>query len=94
MNDNFLQPIFNENDLSAYEKFINSPELKTKKRENFSAFLKNSIGKSIKLYIAVGNQLTARHGRLLNVFEDYIVLLQNREKTVIKLTEIKFITML
>ncbi len=92
MNDNFLKPIFNETDLTLYENFINSPEFKNTKSETFSSLLKNSVGKNIKIYIAVGNQLTARQGKLLDVFNDYIILSQNREKLAIKLCEIKFVS--
>ncbi len=92
MKENFLQPIINENDLFTYEELLHSNEFKTQKRENLSSFLKSSQNKNIKIYIAVGNQLTARQGKLLNVFDDYIMLSQSREKTAIKLTEIKFIS--
>lgn len=94
MKDNFLQPIYNENDLQIYESFINSPELKNTKSENFSSFLSDYIGKNIKIYIAVGNQLNVRYGKLSGVFRDYLILIQSREKIAIKLCEIKFISVL
>ena len=92
MNDNYLQPLYSENDLKIYESFLNSPDFSKPKSQTFNSLLKNSIGKNIKVYIAVGNQLTARQGKLLTVFDDYIMLSQSREKTAIKLTEIKFIS--
>ena len=52
------------------------------------------IYKSIKIYIAVGNQLFARQGKLSKVFEDFLILTQNREKIAVKFCEIKFISML
>lgn len=94
MNNDFLKPIYTEKDLSTYEDYINSPDFKPHKNNTFSSLLKNSKGNTIKIYIAVGNQLTVRQGRLLEVFDDYIAILQNREKLFIKLTEIKFIAMI
>lgn len=92
MNNNFLQPIFNEKDLTVYENFINSNDFKNAKNETFSSFLNNSIGKNVKIYVAVGNQLTARQGKLLGVYSDYLIITQNREKIAIRLSEIKFIS--
>lgn len=94
MNDNFLQPIYNENDLSAYENFINSPDFKINKNETFSSLLKNSVGKNIKIYMVIGNQLNQRQGKLLGVHNDYLTLTQNREKIAIKLCEIKFVSIM
>lgn len=93
MNDNFLKSILNESDLEAYANFINLPEFNSKK-ETFSSLLNNTIGKSIKIYIAVGNQLFARQGKLSGVFDDFLILTQNREKIAVKFCEIKFISML
>ena len=92
MNDNFLKPIYNENDLETYENFINSPDFKSTKNETFSSFLKNLVKRNIKIYIVIGNQLTVRQGKLLEVFSDYIILSHGREKLVFKLCEIKFIS--
>ena len=94
MYDNFLQPIYNESDLTVYESYINSPEFKTVKNESFSSFLNGSIGKTVKIYMVVGNQLTARQGKLSGVFCDYLTLTQNREKIAVKLCEIKFIVVM
>ncbi len=94
MNDNFLKPIYNENDLEAYDNFINSPDFKSTKTETFASLLECSMGKSIKIFIAVGNQLIARQGKLLGVFNDYLTLLGNREKISIKLCDIKFISII
>ena len=94
MNDNFLKSILNESDLEAYEKFISLPEFNNTKIENFSSLLNNAIGKSIKIYIAGGNQLFARQGKLSGVFDDFLILTQNREKIAVKFCEIKFISML
>ena len=91
MDNNFPVPIFSENDLEIYENFINSPDFNAVQTPNFSSFLKSLNGKNIKIYITVGNQLTYRQGRLLNVFDDYIILAQNCIKIAIKLSEIKFI---
>ena len=93
MNDNYLQPLYSENDLKIYESFINSHDFKTTKNETFSSFLQSSIGKNIKVYIVVGNQLNLRHGKLSAVYSDFLILVQNREKIVIKLSEIKFISL-
>ncbi len=92
MNNNFLQPIFNEKDLTVYENFINSNDFKNAKNETFSSFLNNSIGKNIKIYVAVGNQLTARQGKLLGVYSNYLIITKNHEKIAIRLSEIKFIS--
>lgn len=92
MNDNFLQPIYNEKDLATYERYINLPDFKTTKSETFSSFLQSSIGKNVKIYITVGNQLNNRQGKLSGVFSDYLTLSQNCEKIAIKLSEIKFIS--
>ena len=94
MKEEYLKPILNENDLVSYENFINSSDFSKPKNQTFSSLLKNSVGKNIKIYIVVGNGLTAKYGKLLSVFDDYIMLFQNREKTAIKLTEIKFISVM
>lgn len=94
MYDNFLQPIYNENDLTIYENYINSPDFKDTKNETFSSLLNSSIGKAVKIYIVVGNQLNVRQGKLSGVFNDYLTLFLNRQKFAIKLCEIKFISIL
>lgn len=93
MYDNFLQPIYNDNDLKIYENYINSLDFKDTKNETFSSFLNSSIGKTVKIYIVVGNQLNVRQGKLSGVFNDYLTLFQNRQKFAIKLCEIKFISL-
>lgn len=93
MNDNFPIPIFNDDDLTVYENYLNSLNVKLN-NETFYELLKANVGKNIKIYIVFGNQLTARQGKLLNVFNDYIVLCKNREKLAIKLSEIKFISVI
>lgn len=92
MNDNFPIPIFSDDDLTVYENYINS--LNKPNNNTFCELLKGHIGKSIKIYMVFGNQLTARQGKLLNVFDDYIILCKNREKLAIKLSEIKFISVM
>ncbi|MBO5090057.1 MAG: hypothetical protein IJD00_06985 [Clostridia bacterium] len=93
MNDNFPIPIFSDDDLTVYENYLNSLNVKLN-NETFYELLKANVGKNIKIYIVFGNQLTARQGKLLNVFNDYIVLCKNREKLAIKLSEIKFISVI
>lgn len=92
MNDNFLQPIYNEKDLTTYERYINLPDFKTTKKETFSSFLNYYIGKNVKIYIAVGNQLNIRQGNISAIYDDFLILAQTREKIAIKLSEIKFIS--
>lgn len=94
MNNDFLQPIHNENDLTIYENFINSQNLKIANTENFQSFLNNNIGNYIKIFIAVGNQLITRQGRLLKLCNDYLILSQPREKIAIKLCDIKFLSVM
>lgn len=93
MDDNFPIPIFSDDDLTVYENYLNSLNVKPN-NETFYELLKANVGKNIKIYIVFGNQLTAREGKLLNVFNDYIVLCKNREKLAIKLSEIKFISVI
>ena len=93
MDDNFPIPIFSDDDLTVYENYLNSLNVKLN-NETFYELLKANVGKNIKIYIVFGNQLTARQGKLLNVFNDYIVLCKNREKLAIKLSEIKFISVI
>ena len=93
MNDNFPIPIFSDDDLTVYENYLNSLNVKLN-NETFYELLKANVGKNIKIYIVFGNQLTARQGKLLNVFNDYIVLCKSREKLAIKLSEIKFISVI
>ena len=92
MNDNYLQPIYNENDLIQYENFINT--ITPKQTTNFTEFIKNLKGKKIKIFMVVGNQITARQGKVLEVNNDYIILCQNCEKLAIKLCEIKFLSVM
>ncbi len=94
MSDNLPTPIFNDNDLTVYENFINSINLKDNKNNDFSQFLTSNLNKIIKVYVVVGNNLTTRQGRLLNVGKDYIVLSQTREKLIVKLTDIKFLSVM
>ncbi len=94
MDNNFPVPIFSDKDLTIYENYINSAEFSKPKNETFYELLKAYIGKNIKIYIVFGNQLSARQGKLLNVFDDYIFLCKNREKLAIKLSEIKFISLI
>ncbi len=94
MDDNFPIPIFSDEDLTVYENYINSSAFSKPKTETFYELLKTLIGKNIKIYLVFGNQLTARQGKLLNVFNDYIILCKNCEKMAIKLSEIKFISII
>ena len=92
MNDDFLQPIFSENDLIEYENFINT--ITPKVSQNFTDFLNGLMNKRIKIFMVVGNQLIAKQGKVLEVNSDYIILLQNCEKLAIKLCEIKFLSVM
>lgn len=94
MADNFPIPIFNDNDLRVYEKYINSINISQNNYTDFSQFLRSNLNKIIQVYVSVGNSLSTRKGRLLNIGKDYIVLYQNREKLIIKLNEIKFISVM
>ena len=94
MNDNYLQPIYNETDLEMYENFINSTNFKITNNDDFQSFLNSNIGNCIKLFITIGSQLITRQGKLLKVCNDYIILSQPREKLAVKLCDIKFLSVM
>lgn len=94
MNNDFLQPIYNENDLEHYEEYINSNYFKQAGNKTFTLLLNNSIGKNIKIFITVGNNLILRQGKLLGIFDDYLTISQNREQLAVKLYDIKFVSVM
>ena len=94
MNNDFLQPIYTENDLDNYEKYINSTYFKQTTNKSFTLLLNSSIGKNIKIFIPVGNNLTLRQGKLLGVYDDYLTISLNREKLAVKLCDIKFVSVM
>ena len=110
MENNFPIPIVNENDLSVYENYLKQenkqkniaiknkvyvPETLTNP-VFLPAFLKNHIGKLVKIESLIGDCLQARIGTLLQVGADFVVikLNQNCSSMVIEGRSIKFITII
>ena len=111
MESNFPIPIVNEKDLMVYEDYLkadnkNQTNIATKNKSYIPetltnpvflpAYLKNHIGKLVKIESLVGDCLQARIGILLQVGADFIVikLNQNCSSMVIEGRSIKFITII
>lgn len=110
MENNFPIPIVNEKDLSVYENYLRQDnKAKNMPIKNKSyvpetltnpvflpAFLKNHIGKLVKIESLVGDCLQVKMGTLLDVGADFIVikLNQNCSSMVIEGRSIKFITII
>ena len=111
MENNFPVPIVSEKDLMVYEDFLKAdtkkqtalaPKNKSYIPETLTnpvflpAYLKNHIGKLVKIESLVGDCLQARVGTLLQVGADFIVikLNQNCSSMVIEGRSIKFITII
>ncbi len=105
MEGNFPTPIVNENDLRVYEDYLKQenklPVIKTKSYTPetltndifLPAYLKNHIGKLVKIEALIGDCLQTRIGTLMQVGADYVVikLNQNCSSMVIEGRCIKFI---
>lgn len=111
MENNFPVPIVNEKDLMVYEDFLKAnnkkqtalaPKNKSYIPETLTnpvflpAYLKNHIGKLVKIESLVGDCLQSKIGTLLQVGADFIVikLNQNCSSMVIEGRSIKFITII
>ncbi len=106
MENNFPIPIMNDKDLKVYEDYLKKdnqkPVIKSYVPETLTntvflpAYLKNHIGKLVKIEALVGNRLECRVGTLLEVGADFLVikLQQNCCTTVIGGNSIKFITII
>ncbi len=112
MQENFPVPIMNETDLTVYEDFLRQdkhtnsivPALpnKTFTPETLTnpiflpTYLKNHIGKLVKIEALIGDCLQTRIGFLMQVGADFVVikLNQNCSSMVIEGKCIKFITII
>ena len=110
MENNFPIPIVSEKDLNVYENYLRQDNKATKvvvKNKSYvpetltnpvflPAFLKNHIGKLVKIESLVGECLQAKIGTLLQVGADFVVikLNQNCSSMVIEGRSIKFITII
>ncbi len=111
MENNFPVPIVNDKDLRLYEDFLksdnkNQTALTTKNKSYvpetltnpvfLPAYLKNHIGKLVKIESLIGDCLQSRVGTLLQVGADFVVikLNQNCSSMVIEGRSIKFITII
>ena len=111
MENNFPVPIVNEKDLMVYEDYLKADNKKqtfiTTKNKSYipetltnpvflPAYLKNHIGKLVKIEALVGDCLQSKIGTLLQVGADFIVikLNQNCSSMVIEGRSIKFITII
>ena len=110
MENNFPIPIVSEKDLNVYENYLKqenkqkniSIKSKVYVPETLTnpvflpAFLKNHIGKLVKIESLVGECLQAKIGTLLQVGADFVVikLNQNCSSMVIEGRSIKFITII
>lgn len=110
MENNFPIPIVNEKDLNVYENYLKQDNkeknvlIKSKSYvpETLTnpvflpAYLKNHIGKLVKIESLVGDCLQTKMGTLLQVGADFVVikLNQNCQSLVIEGRGIKFITII
>ena len=110
MENNFPIPIVNEKDLNVYENYLRQDNKTTSvvvKNKSYvpetltnpvflPAFLKNHIGKLVKIESLIGDCLQAKVGTLLQVGADFVVikLNQNCSSMVIEGRSIKFITVI
>ena len=107
MENNFPIPIVNEKDLNVYENYLRQEKNILSKNKSYvpetltnpvflPAFLKNHIGKLVKIESLVGECLQVKIGTLLQVGADFVVikLSQNCSSMVIEGRSIKFITII
>lgn len=103
MEDNFPVPITNENDLKVYEDYLNHNTLqKPYTPETLTnpiflpAYLKNHIGKLVKVEALIGDCLQSRIGTLMQIGADFVTikLSQGCSSMVIEGKCIKFITII
>ena len=111
MVNDFPIPIVSEKDLTVYEDYLKNDNnkqlsLAIKNKSHIPetltnpvflpAFLKNHIGKLVKIESLIGDCLQARVGTLLQVGADFVVikLNQNCSSMVIEGRSIKFITII
>ena len=110
MENNFPIPIVSEKDLNVYENYLRQDNKATNvviKNKSYvpetltnpvflPAFLKNHIGKLVKIESLIGDCLQAKIGTLLQVGADFVVikLNQNCSSMVIEGRSIKFITII
>lgn len=109
MQNNFPSPIVSEKDLTVYENYLNNgskPAVKPISRtfvpETLTnpiflpAYLKNHIGKLVKIESLVGDCLQARIGTLLEVGADFAVIKLGGscQTLIIEGKGIKFITVI
>ena len=110
MENNFPIPIVSEKDLNVYENYLRQDNKATNvvvKNKSYipetltnpvflPAFLKNHIGKLVKIESLIGDCLQARVGTLLQVGADFVVikLNQNCSSMVVEGRSIKFITII
>lgn len=107
MENYFPIPIMNEKDLKVYEDYLKKDHSKNMKpviKGSISqsvtnlvflpAYLKNHIGKLVKIEVLVGNRMECRVGILLEVGADFLVikLKPSGNTTIICGNIIKFIT--
>ena len=108
MKDNFPLPIVSEKDLSVYEDFLlQDTKHLTQNNKSFTpetltnpiflpAYLKNHIGKLVKIEAQIGENLETKIGTLMQIGADFVVikLKQNCSSMVIEGKCIKFITII
>ncbi len=110
MENNFPVPIVNEKDLNLYENYLKQDNKEKNvliKHKSYvpetltnpvflPAYLKNHIGKLVKIESLVGDCVQVRMGTLLQVGADFVVikLNQNCSSMVIEGRSIKFITII
>ncbi len=94
MYDELPNGIKDEKDLEIYEKFLKSTD--TDSVSDFNSYLYNSKGKYIKAESLICGRIVTRCGILTDIGTDFIVLkaAQNNNCTAIRLSDIKYITLL
>lgn len=94
MYEKFPDSIKDENDLEIYENFLKSTD--THSQSDLKEYLNKSKGKYIKAESFICGRMFPKYGILTDIGTDYIILkaAQNNSCTAIKLSDIRYITVL